>query len=55
MKKILDQSVAFGNAAFLPAADGSDNLMTMVVILLFLLMLVIGNFYLKLHQLAFLN
>ncbi len=41
--------------AFLPAADGSDNLMTMVVILLFLLMLVIGNFYFKLHQLAFLN
>jgi hypothetical protein len=37
--------------AFLPAADGSDSLMTMVVILLFLLMLVVGNFYLKLHAL----
>ena len=37
--------------AFLAAADGSDNLMTMVVILLILLLLVIGNFYLKLHAL----
>ena len=37
--------------AFLQAADGSDSLMTMVVILLFLLMLVVGNFYLKLHAL----
>jgi multisubunit Na+/H+ antiporter MnhF subunit len=37
--------------AFLPAADGSDSLMTMVVILLCLLLLVVGNFYLKLHAL----
>jgi multisubunit Na+/H+ antiporter MnhF subunit len=36
---------------YLPAADGSDGLMTMVIILLFLLMLVIGNFYFKLHAL----
>jgi multisubunit Na+/H+ antiporter MnhF subunit len=36
---------------YLPAADGSDGLMTMVIILLFLLMLVVGNFYFKLHAL----
>lgn len=36
---------------YLPAADGSDDLMTMVIILLFLLMLVVGNFYFKLHAL----
>jgi multisubunit Na+/H+ antiporter MnhF subunit len=36
---------------YLSAADGSDGLMTMVIIFLFLLMLVVGNFYFKLHAL----
>jgi len=36
---------------FLAAADGSDNLMTLVIILLLILLLVVGNFYFKLHAL----
>ena len=37
--------------AYLAAADGSDKLMTMVIVLLFVLLLAVGNFYLKLHAL----
>jgi hypothetical protein len=36
---------------FLPAADGSDSLMVGVIIFLLVLLLTVGNFYLKLHAL----
>jgi hypothetical protein len=36
---------------FLPSADGSDPLMTLVVILILVIFLVVGNYYLKLHAL----
>ena len=36
---------------FIPGADGSDPLFTAIVVLLIILLLVIGNAYLKLHAL----
>lgn len=35
---------------FLPSADGSDPLMTAVIILLIVIFLLLGNLYLKLHS-----
>jgi len=37
--------------AFLPGADGSDTLFTGVIIFMVVIVLIIGNFYFKLHAL----
>ena len=34
---------------YIASADGSDPLMTAIIVLLVLILLVVGNFYLKLH------